>query len=38
VGTARIASASGKILRALGIAVNLAELEEQAEEDEESAG
>ena len=34
VGTARIASAGGKILRALGIAVDLAELEEQAEEDE----
>ena len=37
VGTARIASASGKIVRALGIAVGLDELEEQAEEDERSA-
>jgi len=32
VGTARITSAAGKILRALGIAVDLADLEEQAED------
>jgi alkylhydroperoxidase/carboxymuconolactone decarboxylase family protein YurZ len=38
VGTARIVSAAGKIVQALGIAVGLAELEEQAEEDEKSAG
>jgi alkylhydroperoxidase/carboxymuconolactone decarboxylase family protein YurZ len=37
VGTARIASAAGKIVRALGIAVGLAELEEQAGADETSA-
>jgi len=32
VGTARTASAAGNILRALGIAVDLAELEEQPED------
>jgi 4-carboxymuconolactone decarboxylase len=37
VGTARTASAAGKILQALGIAVGLTELEEQAEEDARSA-
>src|SRR5262249_52785180 len=37
VGTARTASAAGNVLRALGIAVGLAELEEQAEEDAKSA-
>jgi alkylhydroperoxidase/carboxymuconolactone decarboxylase family protein YurZ len=37
VGTARVASAGGKIVRALGIAVGLAELEEE-EEDEGTAG
>ena len=38
VGTARITSAAGKIVEALGIAVGLAELDEQAEEAERSAG
>ena len=31
VGTARVASATGKIVRALGLAIELAELEEEAE-------
>jgi 4-carboxymuconolactone decarboxylase len=31
VGTARVASAAGKIVRALGLALELAELEERAE-------
>ena len=32
VGTARVVSAAGKIMRALGLAVGLAELEAEAEE------
>jgi 4-carboxymuconolactone decarboxylase len=31
VGTARVASATGKIVRSLGLAIELAELEEEAE-------
>lgn len=31
VGTARVASATGKIVRALGLAIELAELEEEVE-------
>jgi 4-carboxymuconolactone decarboxylase len=34
VGTARVASATGKIVRALGLALELAELEAAAEEEE----
>lgn len=34
VGTARVASATGKIVRALGLALELAELEADAEEEE----
>jgi hypothetical protein len=33
VGTARVASAAGNIARALGLALDLAELEEEAEAD-----
>ena len=34
VGTARVASATGKIVDALEVAIEVAELEEQAEQDE----
>jgi hypothetical protein len=37
VGTPRIASAMGKIVRALGLAIELAELEELGEEEENEA-
>jgi 4-carboxymuconolactone decarboxylase len=33
VGTARVASATGNIARALGVAIEVAELEEEAEAD-----
>ena len=33
VGTARVASATGNIARALGVAIEIAELEEEAEAD-----
>jgi hypothetical protein len=33
VGTARVASATGNIARALGLAIEVAELEEDAEAD-----
>jgi 4-carboxymuconolactone decarboxylase len=33
VGTARVASATGNIARALGLAIEVAELEEEAEAD-----